>query len=64
LAEGLIVVALWVDVVTVEEQVPSVRRRANTYRPEVAVRALVRRRARRLIDVPSIRKREWELFVI
>ena len=53
--------ALWVDVVTVEVQVPSVRRRDSTYRPEGAARALGRCRAIRPIGVASIRKREWEL---
>ena len=61
---GLIAVVLWVDEATVEEQVPSVRRRASTNRPEVAVRALEHRRARRLSDEASIRKREWELVLI
>ena len=61
-AVGLIVVALWDDEATVEEQVPSACRRGSTYRPEVAVRALEHCRARRKIDDPSIRKREWELW--
>ena len=61
---GLIVVVLWADVATVEEQVPNVRRRVSTYRPEEADRALVHRRARRVIDVASIRKREWEICVM
>ena len=52
---------LCADVATVEGQVPSVRRRVSTYRPEVAERALVHRRAIRSMDVASIRKREWEL---
>ena len=61
---GLIVAELWADVATVEAQGPSVSRRASAYRPEVAFRALAHRRARRLIDVASIRKREWEDYVI
>ena len=61
---GLIAADLWVDVATVEAQAPSARRRSSTYRPEVAARALARRRARRPIDAASIRKREWELSVI
>ena len=60
---GLIAAALWVDVATAEAQGPSVRRRVSTCRPEEAVRALVHRRAGRLIDVASIRKREWELGI-
>ena len=59
---GLIAADLWVDVATVEAQAPSARRRSSTYRPEVAVRALVHRSASRTIGVPSIRKREWELW--
>jgi len=61
---GLIVVALWVDVATAEVQVPSVHRRGSTYRPEVAVRALIHRRARCPINKSSIRKREWEICVM
>ena len=61
---GLIAADLWADVATAEAQVPSVRRRVSAYRPEEAVRALVHRRARRSIDVASIRKREWELVLI
>ena len=57
---GLIVVALWVDAATGEVQVPSVRGRVSTYRPEAAERALVHRRARRRIGGASIRKREWK----
>ena len=59
---GLIVVDLWADVAIVEVQVPSVHRRVSTYRPEVAIRALGHRRARRSTDGASIRKREWELW--
>ena len=61
---GLIAVVLWVDEATVEEQVPSERRRGSAYRPEETARALVHRRARRSIDEASIRKREWELVLI
>ena len=61
---GLIVAVLWVDVTTAEAQGPSTRCRVSAYRPEIAARALVHRRARRMMDVASIRKREWELVLI